>query len=363
MKRIFHLLILVASLFATTVATTAQELLYNVGFESYFDNREYSEIEAMKSGSGTDFAAVLTPELGLGFDEHHRVFFGAELTKAFGADDDRFFSKIVPMLYYAYDSPSWSATVGLFDRSRMMVGDYSTAFFSQEYLFEDSVVSGLMGRYMKDRSYVEFVCDWEGQPSVTTREKFRLLSSARRWWNMFYVGYNLSITHFAGQLVEEFSNVVDNALINPSVGIEIDGRYRFGASVGYLQSLQRDRSYENVWLSPSMAEIGLRVERWGVTLDERIYIGDDLMPLYGGHTLDDGTVMTYGSDLYTGDIFFRTSDGYYNRAMLSYEKRFCDDNMAIRAAFVTHATSGGLATEQILQLSIGLGGRVYKFKK
>lgn len=346
-------------LIIATTATDAQEIVYDVEFESYFDNREYGSAEAMNDRSGTDFAVRLIPEVGVRFAQGNTIFLGADLLKRFGADDSKFFSDVNPLIYYAYDSERLSATTGLFKRSRMMVGDYSTAFFSEESLFDDPIVSGLAVRYMKERSYVEFVVDWEGQPSATSREKFRLLSSGRKWWERFYLGYNLSITHFAGQQLEGFGNVVDNALVNPSVGLQLDGRYLFDLHVGYLQSLQRDRSYENEWLSPSMVEAGFRIERWGLSLDECIYIGDNLMPLYGGHVLDDGTFMEYGEQLYTGDIFFTTEGGYYNRAALSYKRSFYDDKMSIRASFVTHATEGGFGTEQILQLNINLGGKIY----
>ncbi len=363
MKRIFRLFTLAVLLLTATSVTDAQELLYNVEFETYLDNREYSASDEFKSFSGSDFAVTLIPEVGVGFDKHNRIFIGAEMTKNFGADDGgKFFSTISPMLYYAYDTERWSATAGLFQKSRMVLEDYSSAFFSEYSLFDDSIATGIMGRYMSGSSYVELVVDWEGQPSETTREKFRLLSSARKWFGeKFYLGYNLSITHFAGQELEGFGNVVDNVLVNPVVGFQLSGAYEFDARVGYLQSLQRDRSYGNEWLSPSMVELGFRIERWGLSLDEKIYIGDNLMPLYGGHTLVDGTIMEYGYQLYTGDVFFMTEGGYYNRAALSYDRQFYDGRVSLGVSFVTHAVKGGLTTEQLLQLTVSLGGRLHKW--
>ncbi|MFI3303972.1 MAG: hypothetical protein SNF68_04770 [Rikenellaceae bacterium] len=341
--------------FATSVS--AQSVGYDVEFSSTFDNREYSDIETLKPRSGTDFVVGLTPKIYLDFENNSRLYFGADFTSPIGGES----VDIAGIIYYGYDSEAWSVSMGLFERSRMMIDSYSTAFFSTDYLIDDSILGGVAGRYMSGPSFVEFVCDWESQPSATSREKFRLLSAARRYWSNLYIGYNLSMTHFAGIDGGAFTNVVDNALVNPCVGVLFSvGEVDVDARVGYLQSLQRDRSYGNVWETPAMTEIAAKIGFRGFSIDEALYLGDNLMPLYGGHILDDGVVMEYGEQLYTGDPMFATEGGFYNRAALKYERSFYDNMMSVSAQFVTHATSEGLGTEQILQLSLSLGGNLYR---
>ncbi len=343
--------------------STAQNLIYNIEFDTYFDNREYSQTAMLGYRSGTEFAASLAPTLGLQFDDDNTLYFGLQSFARFEEVDNRLFDSVETILYYAYDGAEWSAAAGIFPRSRMAIESYSTAFFADDYLFYDRLVSGVMGQYRVGDSFVELVCDWESQPSETSRERFRLLSAGRRYWSRLYAGYNLSLTHFAGQDREGFGGVVDNVLVNPRLGARWSGDCDFDISVGYLQSLQRDRSYGNEWLVPGMGELSLSASRWGVTLTEQLYVGDDLSPLYEGHILSDGTVVEYGSTLYTGDPFFRTNKGFYNRAAVGYSRSFFDDQLALRVQFVTHADGSGLGTEQILDVAVKIGGRLYSSGK
>ncbi len=355
--------LLAISIVALVGSAYSQDLIYNVDFDTYFDNREYSTTESLKFRSGTDFAAALAPSLGLRFSEEHTLNFGVQTFTKFDELDNKLFDSIETILYYGYDSQNWSAAAGLFPRSRMEVGSYSTAFFADDYLFYDRLIGGLMGQYRVDDSFVELVCDWESQPSESSRERFRLLTAGRKYWSTFYAGYNLSVTHFAGADNDILFNVVDNALINPRIGARFSGTYDFDISLSYLQSMQRDRAYENEWLTPAMGEVAFTLSRWGVTLSEQFYFGDNLFPLYDGHTLDDGTVMEYGSLLYTGDPYFSTEGGFYNRAAVGYSRSFFDGQLTVRAQFVTHADSCGLGTEQIVDVAVKIGGKLYSAKK
>ncbi|MFI3269877.1 MAG: hypothetical protein SNJ09_07265 [Rikenellaceae bacterium] len=354
---------LLALVICVPTASFSQNLIYDIEFDTYFDNREYAQTDDFGYRSGTDFAVSLAPTLGLQFDEDNTLYFGLQSFAPFEEVDNRLFDTIETILYYAYNGTQWSAAAGIFPRSRMAIGSYSTAFFADDYLFYDRLVSGVMGQYRVDDSFVEMVCDWESQPSETSRERFRLLSAGRRYWSRLYAGYNLSVTHFAGQQLEGFNNVVDNLLLNPRVGARWSGVYDVDLSIGYLQSMQRDRSYGNEWLAPYMGELSLSVSRWGVTFTEQAYFGDDLSPLYDGHILADGTVVEYGAKLYTGDPFFRTTSGFYNRAAVGYSRTFFDGQLALRAQFVTHADGSGLGTEQILDVAVKIGGTLYKSKK
>ncbi len=362
MTSIRRILLITTLLVTMFNSASAQELIYDIGFETYFDNREYSATKSMSSQSGTDFAARLTPSFGYRFDNDNTLYFGIDAIAPFTEADDDLFDSIELALYYAYHTENWSAAAGMFPRSMIKIESYSTAFFSDDYLFYDNLISGIMGQYNVGDSFIEFACDWESQPSKTTRERFRLLSGARQQWDNLYIGYNLSLSHFAGQDAVGLDNVVDNILLNPRIGSKFHGKYSVDLSVALLQSLQRDRSYENEWLTPAMGEVSLSVSRWGFTLSEEYYFGKDLEPLYDGHILDDGTIVEYADTLYTGDKFFRASGGFYNRATIGYNKSFFDDQLNIAVHFVTHCDGTGLGTEQIFKISLKLGGKIYTIK-
>ncbi len=371
MFRYFNLLMYISRLLTplaialAVIVDTAysQDLIYDVDFDTYFDNREYSATESLKFRSGTDFAAALAPSLGLRFYDEHTLNIGVQTFARFDESDNTMFDSIETILYYGYDTSTWSAAAGIFPRSRMAIDSYSTAFFADDYLFYDRLISGLMGQYRVEDSFVEFVCDWESQPSESSRERFRLLSSGRKYWSKLYAGYNLSITHFAGQELDGFDNVVDNALINPRIGARFSGAFDLDVSLSYLQSLQRDRSYGNVWLAPAMGEVAFNLSRCGITLSEQFFFGDDLFPLYDGHTLEDGTEVEYGALLYTGDPYFTTRGGFYNRAALGYSRDFFEGLLTIRAQFITHTDSSGMGTEQIVDIAMKIGGKLYSARK
>ncbi len=374
---------LLFSLFAICGPSLAQgveglHLGYDLEFESYFDNREFSNIPELRFRSGTDFGARLMPSLVLGFGKGSKakssgsvLNLGVELMMPYGDTDMGYVSRVMPVIYYGFDNSAWSASAGLFPRSRMSIGSYSTAFFSDDYLFNDNLISGLMGRYIgRDRvSFAEFVCDWEGQRTSETRERFRLLFAGRKYWSWFYAGCNLSVTHFAGQDAAYSTNVVDNILVNPAVGAEFKlGQFDANARLGYLQSLQQDRTYGDGWEAPAMGEVAFSVSRWGLTFEEQFYFGGNLMPFYGGQVAVDEesgeqVAVPYGSLLYTGDPCFSTNGGFYNRASIAFQRGFYRDMLNVRVKFVTHLDSAGFCTEQIVELNVKLNGLLCKERK
>ncbi len=338
----------------TETSLSAQQLFYEVEFENYFDNREYRTDGGVEPLSGSDFVVRLVPKLELRFGQGNSLNVGAEMNKSLGGGEG-LLDGVEAIIYYGYDTDRWRLSAGIFERDRAMMEGYSTAFFSDDYLLRDNLIEGLAFRYMSGDSYAEAICDWESQPTESRRERFRILSSARRCWRGLYVGYNLSLTHFAGTRGGRFSNVVDYALINPCCGAS------FGiweVRLSYLLSAQRDRRFDSGWLYPAIGEVAIGMEYRGFGVDEIFYFGDDMMPLYAGHILEDGAVMEYGSQLYTGSIFFRACGGYYNRTALRYERRFCSDRVAVMGEFVTHINGDGLSTEQILRLEVRLGGKL-----
>ncbi len=330
-------------------------LVLNVDFETYFDNRENANAQTLRYRSGSDFASKLVPQIRYNFYGVHSLVGGVSWVQPFGDVgrsggllDDPYYNPLSATIYYSVSSDRWRVNAGLFPHSETMIGGYSTAFFADDYLFFDNVIGGVMGRNSWGKSsYVELICWWQSQPTLETREIFKLLTSANfELGPKFYAGYSFALTHFAGSEAEGVTNVVDNGLINPYFGFACEGEYKFDGRIGVLTALQRDRGYENEWLFPTKAEAGFSLSRWGFTLDERFYYGKDLMPLYEGHV-----DLYYADALYTGDPFFR-ADGVYNRAELRYERSFADDKVLVDVGFVTHLFEGSFNTEQRLRLIV-----------
>ena len=217
MKKILLALALLAGGLVRPAA--AQEILVGADFKMYFDNKEFGgntfAVPGLDIESGTDFAARLTPRIGIRWEEKNSLFFGADMLQNFGEKSSAFLSEVKPILYYQFESRHVRAAAGIFTRNLMHDEDYSTAFFSEAERFRHNRLNGVLAQYNGRRnSYVEFVCDWEGMYSTASREKFRILLAGRHFLaRYFYYGFNYSMFHFAGQKSptggEETENVVD----------------------------------------------------------------------------------------------------------------------------------------------------------
>ena len=217
-------LLLLLALSECVAAGHAQEILLGTDFKMYFDNKEFGSNEFAVPGldieSGTDFAARLTPRVGIRWDEKNTLVIAADMIKNFGTQESAYLSEIKPVFYYQFQTPKVTAAAGIFTRDMMHDDDYSTAFFSESERFFHNRMNGVLAQYNgKRNSYVEFVCDWEGMYSTLSREKFRILLAGRHYLDTFYYGFNYSMFHYAGQQGAPIENVVDLQLLNPCVGV------------------------------------------------------------------------------------------------------------------------------------------------
>lgn len=350
---------LLSLLFAVLMAgggLRAQELLVGVDFDTRFDNREYAGNEF--NVPQTLFSARLTPFVGIEWMEKNRLVVGVEMLRNFGqynAPRDPFLSDVKPLMYYRFKTPNVQADAGIFDRGELM-GDYSAAFFSDSTRFYHNRLSGFLGRYVSTErpgTYIELALDWEGMFSVESREMFRLLSAGRYTTRPgFYVGYALSLFHFAGSTLNR--NVTDNLLLNPHLGWKFNAFFDFDIRGGLLAAPQRGRSVDNYWRLPCGGQLDITISRWGVKLENNLYLGQNLQPLRG-YIANAETGATYAAEgLYAGESFYATTKHVYNRTWLGYDRRFFGDTLHVEAGMAFHYDGTGMGTQQVVQLSVDL---------
>ena len=350
---------LLSLLFAVLMAgggLRAQELLVGVDFDNRFDNREYAGNEF--NVPQTLFSARLTPFVGIEWMEKNRLVVGVEMLRNFGqynAPRDPFMSDVKPLMYYRFKTPNVQADAGIFDRGELM-GDYSAAFFSDSTRFYHNRLSGFLGRYVSTErpgTYIELALDWEGMFSAESREMFRLLSAGRYTTRPgFYVGYALSLFHFAGSELNR--NVTDNLLLNPHLGWAFNAFFDFDIRGGLLAAPQRGRSVDNHWRMPCGGQLDITISRWGVKLENNLYLGQNLQPLRG-YVSNPETGATYAAEgLYAGESFYATTKHVYNRTWLGYDRRFFHDTLHVEAGMVFHYDGTGMGTQQVVQLSVDL---------
>ncbi len=337
--------------------TRCESLFFDGEVSTHFDNTEYAGNDI--GYSRTIFAVRVTPTLGYrwGRDGRHAAVVGAELLKDFGSK--RFLDEAKLVAYYRYEDEKWGVYAGIFKRDEL-VGRYSKAFFSDSTLIYNGTVQGVAGHYCSERMFAELAVDWDGLYSPDTREKFRVLASVggnfAKW---FDAGVSLSLQHYANKSTFH-GNVVDNALINPWIGAKFKAFFDFDVRLGYLQSYQRDRHVSEGAVFPKGGELYVRISKWGVFIDNNLYVGQNLMPLY--HNLGKDGLM-YADDLYTGDVLYGTKHKIYNRTGIGYERKFSRDRVSVKAEMVLQYTGQKLVNQQLVGIAARFAPTIYDKSK
>lgn len=320
-------------------ATQAQKFLWDVDFDTRFDNREYKG--SLTAASQTLFSSRLTPTVGLGWGNGNALKAGVDLWADFGAKD---FS-IDPQFtfYYEYNSKNFNAYAGVLPR-RNIIGNYSNAFFSDSVRFYDANIDGMLLQYVGRLGYIEFACDWNSRQSDNSREKFMLFSSGQLNKGSFFAGYNFAMYHHAGTTAAE--GVVDNLLINPYVGVNLTRIANMDSLTiqgGWLQAFQNDRYYVGEYVKPGGLQIEVRAEKFNFGVYNTFYTGKSLMPYYE----------KYGAGLYMGETFYRTGD-IYNRLEL-YWHPIHKKGMDLKVSSIHHYDGRQWGWQQFITFAVRIG--------
>lgn len=346
-KKLLTILLLVA----TALTARSQELFFDGGVATNFDNTEYSGSDC--GTSRTIFAVEVSATLGYRFLTHHSVVAGADLLKDFGSNRFIDFSNLIA--YYRFDNGKYGAMAGMFRRDDL-TGRYSRAFYSDSTRIYNGTVQGLAMHHKGRSSYTELAVDWVGLHSEYAREHFRVLFSAGgEFGRHFDAGVSLSVQHFANKTTFD-NNVVDNILLNPHIGARFSAVLDFEIRLGYLQSLQRDRQAAGGWQAPMGGELYFRMGWKGIFIDNNLYAGRSLTPFW--HTVGkDG--LPYAGELYTGDPLYGTTHGIYNRTGIGYERKFLDDCVSVYAEMVLQSTDSKLYFQQLIGVSARICPTIY----
>ena len=337
-----------------TIGASAQQLFFAGELSTHFDNTEHSGSDV--GASRTIFAVRLTPTLGYKFEQHHSLVVGATLLKDFGSH--RFLDKSMLVAYDQFDNGRFGANAGIFGRDRL-VGNYSRAFFSDSNLIDNPMLQGIAMRHTATNGFVELAVDWDGLYSAQTREKFRvLLAGGGKFAKVGYAGASFSMQHFANKSTF-MGNVVDNLLLNPYIGVKFNAFLDFDIRLGALISAQRDRRTDEGWTLPMGGEIYLRLSRWGVFVDNNLYVGKGLTPFYNSIGKDD---QPYADQLYTCDPFYGTNHKFYNRTGIGYCRSFLSDRLFVKAEFAFQHNGQKMYCQQLVTVSAKIAPILYSKK-
>ena len=330
-----HLAIIISVLFSALTLSAQVRFVYDVDFETNFDNREF--YRSSFSNSMTIFGARLTPSVGLkpfsSDSTSHKIMVGVDAMKEFGAspvsegrsNNLSIFSEVT--LYYRMQKEVRDTDIklyaGIFPRS-VMQGRYSQAFFSDSLKFYDNNLEGVLVQFHRPKADFEVGCDWMGKFGEDRRERFMIFSSGQGYVApMLSLGYSGYMYHFANS--EKVRGLVDNILINPYLCLDLTKKLdiqKLSMTLGWLQAFQHNRKHVGYYVFPGGAHLDLEAKKWNVALKNMLYCGTDLMPYY--NDVDEGG-FKYGNQLYLGDPFYRVYDnktprvGLYDRLEVCYE--------------------------------------------
>lgn len=332
---LFISVIIPVSMSAEEHERTKPEFVYDVDFEMNFDNREY--YKSSFSESMTIFGARLTPAVGFKVKQkentEHKIMMGVDVMKDFGsvARAQDYFGEI--LLYYemkkTIGETEMTLNAGIFPR-KMMLDNYSPAFFSDSLKFYDNNLEGLLLKFKRPNASFDLGCDWSGKIGDNVRERFLIFSSGEGVVApMVNLGYAAYVYHFASS--NQVTGVVDNILVNPWVRFDltpISGLQSLSIRLGWLQAMQNDRRHIGQYTYPHGGELDLEVRNWNVGIRNSMYYGKDLMPYYNRYDAGD---IKYGNQLYMGDPFYRVNDqgntdkyGMYDRLELFWQPYICN---------------------------------------
>lgn len=288
------------------IVASAQEVVWSVDFNSVFSNREGGD--DMRPDQTFIFTR-LSPEVGMSLksDSTGTHLLKGGVTWFQPLNDNLEGCKVLPTLYYQFQSSQgWKVAVGTMPRSLL-------AERLPRYLWSDSMsyhhpnVRGTIVQYRHGRSYGEFFLDWRQMQTLRHREAFHVVFDGKCYpwatggsWLGGYVQYN----HLAKRKnAPAGEGVNDDLTLNPMLGHDwqwgAQGSNWLRLKAGAIVNVERARC-DGKWLTAS-GVVGGAWLRWHfLDVEQNLYAGSDLFPLYG----------RFGSLLNLGDTYYR--DNFYS---------------------------------------------------
>ncbi|GHT12045.1 hypothetical protein FACS189426_14830 [Bacteroidia bacterium] len=341
MKKFLPLL----AIFFITQSIDAQKFIFDLDFQTYFDNREY---HTGYSPSKTFFGMHFTPSVGLQLNDSaggvHRLIAGATYIQPFGTGWQDV--TMLPTVFYIYLNKGFALNFGTVPYSKMKsrlpaIFRRSSAYYSKPN------IQGALFQFQSKIGFVEFLCDWRGLQSAETRENFVLIINGRANYKWFYGGGVVQMNHLAnfGAPTPKVG-VCDDALVNPFAGVDFSGKTIFSElyfQTGYIFGYQRDRKADQIY-TPQGLLVDFAIKwRW-LSLKNNFYFGENMFPFY----------QTYKSALYWGDPMYQLTEKVFNTTDISFVL-FKRDFVSAKFSWQFQAVPGHqLGHRQLLTLNFDL---------
>ena len=199
------------------------------------------------------------------------------------------------------------AWAGCFPRRFSSGTGYLGPVYDTEYAWLDPNIEGFLVKYTQGKKLrAELIFDWPGMigdaESPFRRERFSILSDGSwRFAGDFALGWTASVSHMSKS--PACNNVVDYDILNPRLEwTPFTWMDDLRIELGGLFTYQYDRANASAPVFPMGLWSLQSVSKWHISLTNRFYWGDDLMPYYDASF--EG--IPYGRGLYVAEPAFKT---------------------------------------------------------
>lgn len=321
---------------------TAQRLTpeWSVTFFSFADNREYKPEQRQIPQS--ILGSWLVPQVGLQLDSVHHLHTGVGLQRYFGSADQAP-DQVAYVAYYRYFARPFELYVGSFP-ARSLLADYPNA------LFYDSIANlrlnsaNIFWRIFGQRWHANIWLDWSGHQTQTQREAFLVGIAGRYRLGKTYATLQSYMHHFAHTAAgSSDQHIVDNGMGRLCVGVGTSAGFlldSLNVNAGMLGAYSRERGVDPRYQFSGGFFGEAAIEKFGIGIKNTLYIGENLMPLYGKYSAE---------HLYWGDPFYQNT--LYNRSDF-YVQLFETDRVQGRFTWSVHAAAGFITHQQTFTLSV-----------
>lgn len=323
-----HLLLIILFVYFAMNQGVAQELVWDLDFNTVFANREGGDGQTPDQ---TFLFTRLSPTVGVQFTDHrqnnHRFMGGVTWFQPLNDNLEGY--RVLPTLYYQGSARNWQLTLGAFPR-HLMRHELPRYLWSDSLNYCTSIVRGVMLQYdsPEQKRWLQTYIDWRQMQSLQRREAFNLVLSGGfdLGKSPLYALGHIQYNHLAKRKnAPEDEGVNDDATINPMLGCRFPIRnVHCKVEGGAIIQLQRCRA-EDRWHTPS-GFIGNLYAHWRwIDFSETFFVGKDLFPLYD----------FLGSELNLGDPYYRNK--LYSRTDLRAHI-FNNTHVDVSAVLTFHAT-------------------------
>jgi hypothetical protein len=275
---------------------SAQEIIYNAGVHSFFDNTEFSgsSVQIPQTMAGIHLA----PEVGLSWQKKHHILAGIDILHELGSN--KAIDRHNLILYYEYAGKPFRFYTGAFPR-QWVLDKYPRMFFQDSINNYRPLMNGIFWEFKVKENYANVWLDWVNQQTDEQRETFFMGWSGRYNRKPFYIqhfGYMLHLAKTKSRKNPE--PLHDNGLSLTSLGLDLASGTSFEKleiNAGWSVGVERNREI-GLWNTPQGILSELKVEYKGLELFNTYYKGKSQQVFRN----------EYGNQLYWGDPVYRSKE-------------------------------------------------------